>query len=61
MDWGFERLGFPDLLSLIDPANKASIAVATRLGESLRGDTDLWGHRVLIYGISRSDWQARQT
>jgi RimJ/RimL family protein N-acetyltransferase len=59
MDWGFEQLGFTDLLSLIDPANKASIAVATRLGESLRGDTDLWGNRVLIYGISRAEWAGR--
>jgi RimJ/RimL family protein N-acetyltransferase len=59
MDWGFREIGFANLLSLIDPANKASIAVATRLGESLRGDIDLWGNRVLIYGISRVAWQAR--
>ncbi len=58
MDWGFEQLGFTDLLSLIDPANHASIAVATRLGESPRGDVELWGNRVLIYGISRAEWQA---
>ena len=60
MDWGFRQFGFADLLSLIDPANEASIAVARRLGESLRGETDLLGNRVLIYGISRVDWQARQ-
>ena len=60
MDWGFTERGFHDLLSLIDPANLASIAVATRLGESLRGDTDLWGNRVLIYGISRDEWEARR-
>jgi len=59
MDWGFEEVGFAELLSLIDPDNHASIAVATRLGESLRGETDLWGNRVLIYGIGRPDWQAR--
>jgi RimJ/RimL family protein N-acetyltransferase len=59
MDWGFERVGFADLLSLIDPANQPSIAVAERLGESLRGETDLWGHTVLIYGISRAEWEAR--
>ncbi|MDQ2854453.1 MAG: GNAT family N-acetyltransferase [Chloroflexota bacterium] len=59
MNWGFEQIGFADLLSLIDPANEASIAVATRLGESLRGETDLWGHTVLIYGISRTEWTAR--
>ena len=59
MDWGFEQVGFDDLLSLIDPANAASIAVATRLGELPRGDVDLFGHRVLIYGISRTTWEAR--
>jgi len=60
MDWGFEQIGFADLLSLIDPDNNASIAVATRLGELLRGETDLWGNRVLIYGITRAEWQARR-
>lgn len=59
MDWGFEQIGFADLLSLIDPANKSSIAVATRLGETLRGETDLWGNTVQIYGISRAEWEAR--
>lgn len=58
MDWGFEQFDFSDLISLIDPDNTASIAVATRLGESLRGETDLLGNRVLIYGISRSEWEA---
>lgn len=33
MDRGFEQVGFDELISLIDPANTASIAVATRLGE----------------------------
>jgi RimJ/RimL family protein N-acetyltransferase len=60
MDWGFEQIGFDDLISLIDPDNKASVAVATRLGEKLRGETDLLGNQVLIYGISRADWRARQ-
>lgn len=57
MDWGFEQFRFPDLLSLIDPDNAASIAVATRLGETPRGETDLWGHRLLVYGISRGEWE----
>ena len=60
MGWGFREIGFADLLSLIDPANVASIAVATRLGESLRGETELMGHNLLVYGLSRADWQARQ-
>ena len=60
MRWGFEEKGFDDLISLIDPENAASIKVATRLGEALRGETDLMGHRVLTYGISRTQWEARQ-
>jgi RimJ/RimL family protein N-acetyltransferase len=58
MDWGFREIDFAELLSLIDPANQASIAVATRIGESLRGETDLMGNRVLVYGITRADWAA---
>lgn len=61
MHWGFEQIGFPDLLSLIDPDNHLSIAVATRLGESLRGETEVMGHRVLVYGISRAEWTASRT
>lgn len=60
MDWGFEQVGFAELLSLIDPANSASISVATRLGETPRGETDLWGNTVLIYGITRAEWEARR-
>jgi RimJ/RimL family protein N-acetyltransferase len=59
MGWGFERIGFTDLISLIDPDNAASIAVAMRLGESLQGEGDVMGHRVLIYGISRAEWEAK--
>lgn len=59
MDWGFEQIGFDDLISLIDPANTPSIAVATRLGEKVRGETDLSGNPVLIYGITRGEWEAR--
>lgn len=58
MDWGFERVGFDELISLIFAENTRSIAVAMRLGESLRGETDLWGNTVLRYGIRRSEWEA---
>lgn len=58
MDWGFATIGFERLISLIDPANTASIAVAERLGEALDGETDLLGHRVLVYAIDRATWSA---
>jgi RimJ/RimL family protein N-acetyltransferase len=59
MDWAFTHRDFDELISLIDPANSGSIAVAARLGERLKSETDLWGNRVLIYAISRADWDAR--
>ncbi|HET7520305.1 MAG TPA: GNAT family N-acetyltransferase [Candidatus Limnocylindria bacterium] len=59
-DWGFITHGFEELLSVIDPANARSIRVAERLGETLRGETQLFGYRVLLYGISRQDWNARR-
>jgi RimJ/RimL family protein N-acetyltransferase len=59
MDWGFATIGFERLISLIDPANTASIAVAERLGETYDGETDLWGNRVLVYAIDRQTWSAR--
>ena len=57
MAWGFTTIGFERLISLIDPANAASIRVAERLGETLEGETDLWGNRVLIYAIDRMTWE----
>lgn len=60
MDWGFREIGFSDLISLIDPQNLRSVAVATRLGEVLRGETEIIGHHVLVYGITRAEWAAGQ-
>ncbi|MDP9468757.1 MAG: GNAT family N-acetyltransferase [Chloroflexota bacterium] len=59
MDWGFREIRFDELISLIDPANTASIAVATRLGETLHDEIELWGHRVQRYAITRQTWQTR--
>ena len=60
LDWGFEHRDFEELISLIDPENVASVGVAAKLGETLRRETELRGHRVLVYGISRSEWESRQ-
>jgi len=59
MEWGFREVGFDELISLIDPDNTASIAVATRLGETLRDEIELWGHRVRRYAITRQTWQTQ--
>jgi RimJ/RimL family protein N-acetyltransferase len=52
----FTAMGRDHLISLIRPPNRASIGVAERLGQTLEGRTDLFGHEVLIYGIKRSAW-----
>lgn len=39
------------VISLIHPANAASIRVAEKLGETREGEIELNGNRVLVYGI----------
>jgi len=53
LQYGFNELGRPHISSLIHSDDKASIDVAERLGETLEGKTELFGHDVLIYGIDR--------
>ena len=48
------ELGREHVISVIRPANVASIRVAERLGERLEGHTTLFGSEALLYGISRS-------
>lgn len=52
--YAFTELGRDHVISLIYPQNHASIRVAERLGERLEGETEFFGHQVLIYGIHRA-------
>ena len=52
IDYAFRELRQQHVISLIYPANAPSIRVAERIGEKLEGRTSLYGHDVLIYGIS---------
>ena len=51
LKYAFATLKRQHVISLIRPANAASIRVAERLGERLEGRRELFGHAVLIYGI----------
>jgi len=53
LEYAFNELDKPHVISLIHPDNKNSIRVAERLGEKLEGKTELFGNDLLIYGIDR--------
>ena len=58
LEYAFTEMNRDHLISLIDPENVASIRVAERLGETVKGRTQLMGKDVLIYGIDRQHWLA---
>jgi RimJ/RimL family protein N-acetyltransferase len=57
---GFTVMNHECVLSLIQPENRASLRLAERLGESLRGRTELVGKEYLVYGIDRGELQWSQ-
>ena len=54
LEYGFNELDKPHIISLIHPENRASIRVAERLGEKLEGNARVFETDVLVYGIDRS-------
>lgn len=59
MQWAFRELNLDIIHSVIDPLNVASIRVAEKLGETLRYQTEVNGHPVSLYGITREEFIAR--
>lgn len=53
VDYAFDGVGVERVISLINPANTASIRVAEKLGERLESRTELTGEDVLVYGMDR--------
>jgi RimJ/RimL family protein N-acetyltransferase len=64
IDWAFDTLGWDDVIHTIDPDNRASQAVAIRLGSQNRGPGVLpppyEGQPADIWGQSRQAWRARR-
>jgi RimJ/RimL family protein N-acetyltransferase len=52
----FGRLGWPRVISLIDPANARSVRLAERLGERLAGTATVRGHCLSVYALERAAW-----
>ena len=64
IDWAFDHLGWSEVIHCIDPENRASQAVASRLG-SARLRTDFMpapynDKPIDIWGQSREAWRARR-
>lgn len=57
LEYAFTEIDRDHVISLIHPDNKASLAVARRLGEKLEGQTEILGQKVGVWGIHREDWQ----
>ena len=57
--YAFEVMNREKIISLIQPANTASIRVAVRLGECLEGESEVFGKKVLIYGIHPEAWRSK--
>jgi RimJ/RimL family protein N-acetyltransferase len=54
--YGFERLGVPRIISIADPANRASRRVMEKLGLTLGGAARWRGVDVVWYSIERPAW-----
>ena len=53
-NFGFEKLGFERLISIVDPRNAASIRVAEKLGMRFEKSSEFQGSPLHIYGVTRS-------
>lgn len=53
IDWAWCNLDAPELISVIQPGNAASIRVAKRLGMRQLRETTIEGQDVVIFGIDR--------
>jgi RimJ/RimL family protein N-acetyltransferase len=61
VEYAFNELKQTRVISLIAPANAASIRVAERLGERPAGEWEVFGTRVIIHAIEREEWERGRT
>jgi RimJ/RimL family protein N-acetyltransferase len=54
LDHAFEVMKRDHVISLIDPENVSSIRVAEKIGETLDGEVEVQGHRLLVYQARRT-------
>jgi RimJ/RimL family protein N-acetyltransferase len=59
LQFAFEELNQPQIISLIHPLNAASMGVAQRLGERLSGTVEVFGKPASVYRLTREDWHVQ--
>ncbi|GLV55314.1 hypothetical protein KDH_21610 [Dictyobacter sp. S3.2.2.5] len=52
-NYGFQKLGFQRIISLIPPDNTVSIHIAEKIGMSYERDVDQWGQHFRLYAINQ--------
>src|SRR5215469_1048376 len=52
-NYGLQQLGFPRLISLIPPDNRASIYIAEKIGMRYERDVEQWGQRFSLYMVKQ--------
>jgi RimJ/RimL family protein N-acetyltransferase len=60
LEHAFKTLDEAHVISLIDPNNTSSIRVAERIGERPEGEWEVFGIKVVVYGIDREEWRTRR-
>jgi RimJ/RimL family protein N-acetyltransferase len=55
IQYGFRELERDNFISMIHPENEKSIRLAKRLGEVCEGDIKLFGYKLLLYRIYKSN------
>ena len=54
-DYGLRQLGFPRVISLIPPANLASMHIAEKIGMRYERDVDQWGQHFRLYAAKQPE------
>jgi len=57
IDWVFDNLAVDRIIHCIEPVNVASQRVARRLGASIEGESELFGHAVDLWATTRRRWR----
>lgn len=54
LNYGISKCKFPKVISLIDPANQPSVAVATRIGMQKENRIHKWNRAIDVYSFTAS-------